>query len=473
MKNLNLEKDEVLFFTEQEIIYRGSMGDELTFDEVSLTSKRIVCFGKKKKEEIVFEIPLSKIKRYKNQLQVDKFDDPEYGECLRIQTEDGIELFLMEDYGEDQSFKESVKNFFGSGKKKENSKIKAWIEKINEILLEEPSLKKDEDESNVDRKEEADKIGNSITSSNSNESFIACPECGERINSASRFCPLCGASTVKPKIVEVEKVVEIIKCRKCGAKISDNDRFCPECGAPVIEEEKKEEPKQEEVKKEEPKKKNTSKCPICGEFLPSNAMHCPACGHEIRGREVVNSVKEFAKEVASIEDENKKIEVIKMFPIPNNKEDITEFMYLAITNFDAKYYATNKQGESVASAWKIKIEQCYKKAKVMFDPSDMVIIEKLYKEASEETKKIKKTKLIMFVSGLAAIILGVILMCLAPRSNSEDGNSKLHPLAYVAFAILAVGIIVLVLSLRRKKSNKEIEEAKIAKANKKNNKNND
>ena len=134
MKNLNLDKDEVIFLTEQEIIYRGSIG-ELTFNEIHLTNKRIICLGRRKKEDINFEIPLSKIKKYKNQPQVDIFEDDELGDCLRVQTEDGLELLLIEDY-DDESLRSSIKNFFGSSRKNKNVRINAWIEKIKEFVSE-------------------------------------------------------------------------------------------------------------------------------------------------------------------------------------------------------------------------------------------------------------------------------------------------------------------------------------------------
>jgi uncharacterized OB-fold protein len=111
---------------------------------------------------------------------------------------------------------------------------------------------------------------NSTTINKSKESeveFIVCNECGNKYSINSRFCPLCGTPRVKPKAKETEKIIEVIKCRKCGAKINDSNRFCPECGTPVIETEKTPEPQ-----KVDTNKKNVSKCPICGEFLPSDVL---------------------------------------------------------------------------------------------------------------------------------------------------------------------------------------------------------
>ena len=103
------------------------------------------------------------------------------------------------------------------------------------------------------------------------------------------------------------------------------------------------------------------------------------------------------------------------------------------------------------------------------DPNDIAKIEKMYKETQTETKNIKKTKLIMTVSGIAAIILSILLIMIGTPRDAE-GNAQAGPLSYIAMAILAVGIIVLVLGLKKKKTNKQLEEERIAKMNNKNKK---
>ncbi len=265
-------------------------------------------------------------------------------------------------------------------------------------------------------------------------------------------------------------------CSYCGKQLADDALFCMYCGNKVKkdDETKKEEDKKSETKKEENEKRKTlydgniNKCPMCGELLSSTALKCPSCGNEIRGRDVTSSIKEFAKAIASTDDENKKIELIKLFPIPNTIEDITEFMYLASSNFDAKYYVTNSRNENVASAWYIKISQCYKKAKVMFDPNDMVIIEKLYSESCGAAFRLKKIRRILIISGIIAIIVAIIIIGATPDSDTEDQDSETSFWAIIGVLILALGIISLVIGLTRKKTYREMEEARIAKLNKKN-----
>lgn len=460
MAKLMLDADEVILLEEQEVYYSGSI-DKLDYiDRIILTNKRIICNWEEKRVERTFEIHPNEIKRYNGALQVDYYEDDEIGQCLRIQTINAVELFAIGE-NESESIRESFKSMFSSNKK-ENKKVALWVSKILEAF-DGKDIKTHEE--SINQREKAQEV------SREEVNMIICPECGKKYVNGTKFCPSCGTPTNKPKVVEIEKVIEVIRCRKCGAKMNADTKFCPECGTPVIEEPKTETPKQSvSYEKKESRESKIQKCPICGEILSSDTITCPSCGHEIRGRQAVDSVKAFFDSISSITDEDKKIEAIKMYVIPNNREDIMEFMLLATSNFDAKLYATNKQGENIASAWHTKIEQCYKKAKLMFtDENDIQKIEKLYNESESKAAAIKKAKLIMTIAGIAMIILSIILISVSPRSTAEDGTTtSVGVLGYISMGILAVGIIVLVIGLKKKKTNKQIEEARIAKLNKKN-----
>ena len=59
-----------------------------------------------------------------------------------------------------------------------------------------------------------------------NNLTISCNECGNSLNSTSKFCNNCGAK------VEVKEPLERKKfCSECGSKISAGSKFCPECGS--------------------------------------------------------------------------------------------------------------------------------------------------------------------------------------------------------------------------------------------------
>jgi RNA polymerase subunit RPABC4/transcription elongation factor Spt4 len=462
MGKLVLAHDEVVLLEDSEITYSGSVEGLDYLDKLTLTNKRIIAQWTNKKEENILEIQLSDIKKYMDELQVDYFNDDEIGDCLRVQTINGIELFCLN--GTDvESLAYSFKRMVSS-KLKSNAyrAIIIWVEKIKEAA----NVKKTNHQNQVEKVAVVVPTYERKVVEKTSE-FNVCSDCGEKFDKLARFCPSCGASAKKPQIVEVEKVVEVIRCRKCGVKMSADTKFCPACGTSVMEEVKPATPVIPVADEKRAREKQVHKCPICGEILPSDALKCPSCNNEIRGRETVTSVLNFFDKISNIEDENKKIEAIKMYPIPNNKEDITEFMFLACSNFDANYYATNKQGDSIANAWYTKIEQCYKKAIMMFTESvDIQKIEKLYKEIQITTNTIKRNKFTMTITGIGLIIISSIMIGLSP--TAEDGSAASTPLSSISTIIFIIGIIILVIGLKKKKTNKQIEEEKNAKMNKKN-----
>ena len=277
-------------------------------------------------------------------------------------------------------------------------------------------------------------------------------------------------------------------CPNCGKKLDDDALFCSKCGtkierkkpsndqAPTIQETSaiKEEPVKEVARTEpveeiRPEQKRVNlkegrlhKCPNCGELISFDDVKCPSCGYEIRDREVNASVQSLFDKVLDTEDLDKKIELIKNFPIPNTREDILEFMLLAKSNFDAKYYATNKNIDSISSAWLSKIDQCYAKAKILLrDKRDLDTVEDIYSGIHKETKNIQRSKLLMIIGGFVAIIASVI--CIV--TFNEEGNTLL---SLLFIALLAAGIILLVFGFKKKKTNKQLEEERAAKAEKKN-----
>lgn len=273
-------------------------------------------------------------------------------------------------------------------------------------------------------------------------------------------------------------------CPNCGKKLADDALFCDECGTKIVrgdslsnippKEVQKEgqapavektlEPQQNierPVEKKPIKEGQIHKCPRCGELIPFDAVNCPTCGYEIRDRGVAVSVQEFFDTLQTISDEEKKIDYIKTYPIPNTREDILEFMLLAKSNYDAKYYATNKNIDSLSSAWLSKIEQCYTKAKIILrEQRDLDTVEEIYKGIKTETKKVQTSKLVMIIAGLVSIVVSLILIV----TFNVEGNTALG-IAFIA--LLAVGIVLTVFGFKKKKTNKQIADEKAAKGAKK------
>lgn len=241
-------------------------------------------------------------------------------------------------------------------------------------------------------------------------------------------------------------------CQKCGNQLNDDAVFCDKCGARAAS-----------VLAPTPKNNDQNKCPYCGEILSSNVDRCPTCGNEIRNREVTSSVKSFFEKIESTEDEIKKIELIKVFPIPSNKEDVVEFMLLASSAFDAKHYVSNKGKETIDSAWLAKMDHCYKKAKMMFtNKADLFEIEQIYNDVQQKIKAVNKKRMICLLVGIVLILIGAggtIGATFIPKA--EDGSS-VGGYVILAFSLFVLaGILTLVFGLKKSKTAKELEQEKI------------
>jgi hypothetical protein len=140
------------------------------------------------------------------------------------------------------------------------------------------------------------------------------------------------------------------------------------------------------------------KCPACGAIVQSFSSKCSDCGHEFRNSNSNESIKTFFDKLQLIvEEENnrkhestgldlligtdhtlkieqrifqRQISLITAFPIPNNKEDILEFLILAMPEatkklgFWAKISGTveSHKGE-LKKAYYSKCEQIIMKAR--------------------------------------------------------------------------------------------------------------
>ena len=168
---------------------------------------------------------------------------------------------------------------------------------------------------------------------------------------------------------------------------------------------------------------NIEKCPACGAIVQSLQTKCLDCGHDFRNIESVSSIKIFFREYQKIEDSvkvkessgilsiiddsegrrqnqlfSKKKEFIMHFPIPNSKEDILEFLMLAvplakpakkggmglIKKFSANFGDdSNKNWDyKVAEVWIQKCEQIIMKANFSMK-EDKKTLEEIHNYAKE------------------------------------------------------------------------------------------
>lgn len=186
-------------------------------------------------------------------------------------------------------------------------------------------------------------------------------------------------------------------CPNCGTKLVNGDVFCGNCGKrieaaaapcePVFSQAPTEE--SESTTKETKPKSGITRCPACGEIVDKNAVICPSCGFGIR--DVADgSIALLSQKLDLIEskrpqkrkkDENdtisatdeRKISLIRSWPIPNSKDDLIEFAAMASGNCIASPKLGNDRiaaEDALANAWRSKFDQAYAKAEHLFGDSD-------------------------------------------------------------------------------------------------------
>lgn len=204
-------------------------------------------------------------------------------------------------------------------------------------------------------------------------------------------------------------------CPNCGTKLVDGDVFCGNCGKrietvaapcePVFPQvpsapqtpaspQTTEKPAMPTEKSAPPAKERKTKseivrCPACGEIVDKNAVICPSCGYGIRDvadgsiallsqkLDLIESKrpqkrKKDEKDTISATDE-RKISLIRSWPIPNNKDDLIEFAAMASGNCIASPKLGNDRiaaEDALADAWRSKFDQAYAKAEHLFGDSD-------------------------------------------------------------------------------------------------------
>lgn len=216
-------------------------------------------------------------------------------------------------------------------------------------------------------------------------------------------------------------------CINCGQELANGAKFCANCGKAVGASQNETTEQRKTVYEGE-----IHKCPNCGEILSSLAVICPSCGYEIRGSKASNSVKEFAMQLANAENDKQKITLIQSYPIPNNKEDILEFLILAATCFDPGENLTgNSVKKDISDAWYAKVEQSYRKAKMLFaNDADFTKIQNVYDQTCNRIKisssKAQKKRIgqlllrtIGLWGGLVVLIIGFFIDISSPLANTS------------------------------------------------------
>jgi len=171
------------------------------------------------------------------------------------------------------------------------------------------------------------------------------------------------------------------------------------------------------------------KCPSCGAPVPSFTLKCAECGYEFRNTDSTRTVKDFYHDLKKAKLEEKST-VIANFPIPNNKEDLIEFLTLAIGNsgelsleernsyiknaFTGTFKPELHFKESEIKAWQAKAEAAIMKAKILFANDEALLLqikkfEELY-NTNKGSRQRQQRKTILYVGIFTVIFLIIMLI---------------------------------------------------------------
>ena len=232
----------------------------------------------------------------------------------------------------------------------------------------------------------------------------------------------------------------MVFCINCGQELVDGAKFCAVCGKENVMQSHVDEKRKIVYDGE------IHKCPNCGEVLDSFVANCSACGYELRNNKVSYSLSEFSFKIENAQTEEQRVQLIRHFPISNNKEDILEFMLLASTNM------TEDLPDSIFLAWKVKFEQCYKKAELMLSDdvdfpkvqSVYIQTEKLINNRQKLLKKKKLTELTPIIPHLIIIVgwlISIIVLIILSGINVDEVGFNAYQLIFMLDFVAGVCFI--------------------------------
>ncbi len=215
-------------------------------------------------------------------------------------------------------------------------------------------------------------------------------------------------------------------CSNCGKQLSPEAKFCFECGTPVAGSSGGVPPipvQHSPAPKKAEERQSTydgaiHKCPNCGSVLDAYKIKCEVCGWELRSGKSQSTVQELVAKLQEIDartrsnmpqqksilkkiigidlnfgkdsnddkkdfelqKEKEKDNLISNFIVPNTKEDILEFLQLALSKISDK-----RPNEH--DPWVMKFKQCDQKAKIMLaDDSTYLGIQNSYRNIYDKLK---------------------------------------------------------------------------------------
>lgn len=234
-------------------------------------------------------------------------------------------------------------------------------------------------------------------------------------------------------------------CPNCGTKLIDGDVFCGNCGKrietvaapcePVFSQTPTEE--SESPTKEKKPKSAIARCPACGEMVDKNAVICPSCGFGIRDvadgsiallsqkLDLIESKrpqKRNSDSHATTATDERKISLIRSWPIPTNKDDLIEFAAMASGNCIAppNDYMYRTAEDALADAWRSKFDQAYAKAEHLFgDSEDFALLEELKTDIQKRAFISRLRAWGPWIALVLFIVAGIAFCCIMSACSGE------------------------------------------------------
>lgn len=358
---------------------------------------------------------LSDIKIINEQVQASYVKDDSYGEFARIQLKNKTVRFCM-NKKEIATLINEILNLLGGNVTQENyvyiepkrtSKLKKKIDDALGLVE-----KRDIEENPFNNKQMNYQKEDNIKTT---EKLKYCTKCGNALYPDQNFCIKCGTPRVDLSKMGYTDNVVTEKNTDCAE--SNRDRHIRFEG-------------------------DLHKCPNCGGIINAFEVKCPVCGHEFRNNESSSSTKLFAKHIQEIEasrpnrlgkrkiweineidkTDQEVISLIKNFPVPNNVEDMFEFMSLALSNINYQALAGHPDYSDAekqkSEAWLNKMSQIYTKASMMnIGEQEYIKLTQIHsaildkKKIAEKEQIRKGRKEWRFLLRLILGSLGVIIAC--------------------------------------------------------------
>lgn len=183
------------------------------------------------------------------------------------------------------------------------------------------------------------------------------------------------------------------------------------------------------------------KCPSCGAPALSFAATCSTCGHEFRNTKAASSVQRLFDSLQTAPMETH-ASIISNYPVPNTKEDILEFLSIAIGNCTPLTFAQKQsyQGEGFLSssyrpelahreaeirAWQSKFSTMVQKARILLTDENAIRqiseFEQRYNYVvTSESKEQKKTSRNFLIGLVTAFVVIIGFMSIGESSHSGD-----------------------------------------------------